>query len=55
MIYCLDGAGTIILNGERKPFAEEHFAHIGEGHHVALENTGDSVQQVFSIVFGSSP
>ncbi|REG46231.1 quercetin dioxygenase-like cupin family protein [Paracoccus versutus] len=55
MIYCLDGAGTIILNGERSPFAEEHFAHIGEGHHVALENNGDNVQQVFSIVFGSSP
>lgn len=55
MIYCLDGAGTIILNGAAKPLAEEHFAHVGEGHHVALENTGATVMRVFSFVFGASP
>lgn len=55
MIYCLDGAGKITLNGEAKPFAEEYFVHLGEGHHAALENSGASVMQVFSVVFGASP
>ena len=55
MIYCLTGEGAIVLNGERKPFAEEYFAHVGEGHHAAVENTGRDPMQVFSFVFGSSP
>ena len=55
MVYCLEGQGTIILNGERKPFSEEYFVHVGEGHHAALVNTGRSLMQVFSFVFGASP
>lgn len=55
MLYCLEGDGTIILNGERKTFAMEYFAHVGEGHHVALENSGTQTMQIFSFVFGASP
>lgn len=55
MLYCLEGAGKIFLNGAEKPFSEEYFAHIGEGHHVSLVNTGSSEMQVFSFVFGASP
>ena len=55
MLYCLEGDGAVILNGESKPFAEEYFVHVGERHHVALKNTGSRLQQVFSFVFGPSP
>lgn len=55
MIYCLEGAGEIALNGEAKPFVEEVFVHLGQGHHGLIRNTGDSVMQVFSFVFGGAP
>jgi len=54
MIYCFEGDGEIVLNGEARPFKDEYFAHVGEGHHVALRNTGGSVMSVFSFVFGAS-
>ncbi|WP_156034208.1 cupin domain-containing protein [Bosea sp. 117] len=55
MLYGLEGDGEIVLNGRRRPFPEGTFVHVGEGHHVALANTGAAPLQVFSFVFGPSP
>ena len=55
MLHCLEGNGTILLNGEEKPFFEEVFVHLGEGHHAVVENTGPTPLQVFVFTFGASP
>lgn len=55
VIYCLEGDGEILLNGDRKPFGEEVFVHLGEGFHAVIENTGKTLQQVFVFTFGASP
>lgn len=54
MLYCLEGNGTIYLNGKEFPFFEECFAHVGEGHYSEVKNTGTTPLQVFSFVFGPS-
>lgn len=55
IVYCLEGDGEIIVNGARKPFGEEVFVHLGEGHHAAVENTGKVLLQVYVFTFGASP
>lgn len=55
ILYCLEGDGEVLLNGERMPFGTEVFVHLGEGHYGAIENTGPTSLKAFVFTFGASP
>ena len=55
ILQCLEGAGRIELNGEAKPFFEEVFVHLGEGHHGTVVNEGGGLLSLFVFTFGASP
>lgn len=55
IVYGLEGHGDVTINGESRTFPEGSFLHLGEGHHAALRNTGENIQQVFVFTFGVSP
>ncbi len=55
IFFCLRGRGTVILNGEAKPLEEGTFIHVGEGHHIAINNDGNDELQVFTASFPPGP